>query len=83
VAPFFYVERITIDAKTLEILGRKSSFDNVKYNDPTAATLDVGDQMTMKDMLTKLNALAEKAAYRSIRGVRPEVEVGPLTPATK
>lgn len=78
VAPYFFFDRITLDARTLEVLGRKSHFDNVKYHDPNSTANDVADQMPVAEMFTRLATLMEQSAYRSVRGVRPEVLVSPL-----
>ena len=78
IAPFFYFDRVTLDAKTLEVLRRTSHFDNTKYHDPNSTALDVADQMPVSDMLRRLANLMEQSAYRAVRGVRPEVLVSPL-----
>ncbi|MDM4767327.1 hypothetical protein [Pelomonas sp. SE-A7] len=68
VAPYFFFDRVTLDAQTLKVLSRKPQLDSVKYHDPDAASLDVGQQMSMADMMGKLLDIAEKSAYRSVRG---------------
>ena len=81
VAPYFFFERITLDARTLEVLARKSHFDNTKYHDPNSTATDIADQMPLAEMFTRLATLMEQSAFRSVRGVRPEVLVSPLLPA--
>jgi len=78
VAPYFFFDRITLDARTLEVIGRKSHFDNTKYHDPNSTATDIADQMPLVEMFTRLSTLMEQSAYRSVRGVRPEVLVSPL-----
>lgn len=75
VAPYVYFERVTLDAQTLDVIGRKSQFDNIKYNDPMATAIDVAQQLPLKDMLGKLIELAERSAYQSVRGKSSDVQV--------
>lgn len=78
VAPYFYFDRITLDARTLQVLARTSHFDNVKYHDPNSTAIDVADQMPVAEMFTRLATLMEQSAYRSVRGLRLDVQVSPL-----
>ena len=78
VAPYFFFDRVTLDARTLEVVGRKSHFDNIKYHDPNSTANDIADQMPVAEMFARLATLMEQSAYRSVRGVRPEVLVSPL-----
>lgn len=73
VAPYFYFDRVTLDAKTLKVLSRKPQLDSVKYHDPDSVARDVSGQLTTAEMFGKLLDLAEKSAYKSVRG---SVEVG-------
>lgn len=81
VAPYFYFDRVTLDAKTLAVLSRKPQYDNIKYNDPNSTALDVSNQVPIKDMVSRLLVLAERSAYQSVRG-KSEVEVGPARAIT-
>ncbi len=78
VAPYFFFDRITLDARTLQVLARKSHFDNTKYHDPNSTAIDVADQMPIVEMFNRLATLMEQSAYRSVRGVRLDVQVSPL-----
>lgn len=83
VAPYFYFDRVTLDAKTLAVLSHKPQYDNIKYSDPDSTALDVSQQMPLRGMLERMLTLAERSAYQSVRG-KSEVEVGParaITPA--
>lgn len=73
VAPYFYFDRVTLDAKTLKVLARKPQLDSVKYHDPDSVARDVSKQFTTAEMFGQLLDLAEKSAYKSVRG---SVEVG-------
>ncbi|MFG6416779.1 hypothetical protein ACG02S_23040 [Roseateles sp. DC23W] len=68
VATYMYFQRVTLDARTLEVVSRKRQLDNVKYADPKATALDVGDQIPLRVMTSKLLDLAERSAYTSVRG---------------
>lgn len=68
IAAYMYFERITLDARSLDVIARKRQLDNVKYADPDATALDVGDQVPLKLMAGKLLSLAERSAYVSVRG---------------
>ncbi|MDM4767326.1 hypothetical protein [Pelomonas sp. SE-A7] len=81
VAPYFYFDRITLDAKTLAVLSRKPQYDDVKYSDPYSDAIDVAKQLPVKDMFERLLNLAERSAFQSVRG-KSEVEVGPARAIT-
>lgn len=68
IAAYMYFERVTLDACSLDVIARKRQLDNVKYADPEATALDVGDQVPFKVMAGKLLTLAERSAYVSVRG---------------
>lgn len=68
IAAYMYFQRVTLDARTLEVLARKRQLDNVKYADPMATAIDVGDQIPLRVMAGKLLSLAERSAYTSVRG---------------
>jgi len=76
VAPYFYFERLTLDARTLRILKRQRSFEHSKYSDPNSTAIDVAQQVSPRDMTDRLVNLVERAAYKSVRG-QGQVEVGP------
>lgn len=75
VATYMYFQRITLDARTLEVVGRKRQLDNVKYADPKATAIDVGDQIPLRVMTSKLLDLAERSAYTSVRGKSSQINV--------
>jgi len=68
IAAYMYFQRVTLDARTLEVLARKRQLDNVKYADPRSAAIDVGDQIPLRVMTGRLLDLAERSAYTSVRG---------------
>ena len=67
-AVYMYFRRITLDARTLEVIATKDQYDNIKYADPMSTALDIADQFPLKVMAGKLLALAEDSAYTSVRG---------------
>jgi len=76
VAPFFYFDRVTLDARTLQVLSRKPQFDHTKYHDPNSDAIHVGQQMKLGELLEHLGSLVERAAYKSVRN--SSVEAGPV-----
>ena len=89
VAPYMYFERITLDARSLEVLARKRQLDNIKFHDPMSEERDVSAHLSQADLMGRLLSLAERSAYQSIRGKQGTVEVTapvpvapPATPAT-
>lgn len=78
VAPFISFERVTLDARTLAVVARKSQFSHTKYSDPQSNSIDVIEQVSPAEIVAQLGKLVEQAAYRSVRGA---VEVGPVKPA--
>lgn len=75
IAPYMYFKRITLDARTLEVVGTKRQFDNVKYADPNSTAVDVGESMSLAQMTAKLLEVAERSAYKSVRGNKGDVTV--------
>lgn len=75
VAPYMYFERITLDARSLEVLARKRQLDNIKFNDPMSDERDVSAHLSQADLMGRLLSLAERSAYQSIRGKQGTVEV--------
>lgn len=75
VAPYVYFERVTLDAQTLAVIGRKAQFDNIKYHDPLSTANDVSQHLPLTDLLGRLMQLAERAAYQSVRGKDSSVEI--------
>ncbi|MBV8036911.1 hypothetical protein [Roseateles sp.] len=80
VAPFISFERVTLDAKTLAVISRKPQFTHAKYSDPKSNSIDVIEQVSPAEIVTRLNTLVEQAAYRSVRG---SVDVGPVKQVSK
>lgn len=75
VAPYMYFERLTYDARTLEMIKRQRYFSNTKFADPMSTALDVGDQMSPVQTMGKLMETVERAAYRSVRPLTGDVKV--------
>ena len=75
VAPYMYFERLTYDAKTLELIKRQRFFSNTKYADPQSTATDVSDQMSTTQLLGKLVETVESSAYKSIHQTTGDVSV--------
>lgn len=67
IAPYMYFERVTLDAKTLAVLARKTQFDASKFN---GQGVEIGTELLEE----KLLSLAERSAFQSVRG-KSSVEV--------
>jgi len=80
VATYMYFERLTYNAKTLELIKRQRFFSNTKYADPQSVEVDVAKQMSPDQLVDKLAETVERAAYRSIRPATSEVRVSPVKP---
>lgn len=77
IAPYFYFERLTLDAQTLNILKRQRMFEHTKYADPESTAVDPAKQVNPSVLAERLVGLVERAAYKSVRGLG-QVEVGPI-----
>lgn len=75
VAPYMYFERITLDARTLEVLSRNRYYESVRYFKPEAQEEDPLAQMPLPQLLGKLVEQIERSAYKSVRGTANEVRV--------
>lgn len=79
-APFVSFDRVTLDAKTLTVISRKPQFTHTKFSDPKSNSIDITEQVSLDDIATHLDSIAEQAAYRSVRGA---VDVGPVKPVSR
>jgi hypothetical protein len=77
IAPYFYFERLTLDAQTLNILKRQRMFEHTKYADPESTAVDPAKQVSPSVLAERLVGLVERAAFKSVRG-EGQVEVGPV-----
>lgn len=77
IAPYFYFERLTLDAQTLNILKRQRMFEHTKYADPESTAVDPAKQVSPSVLAERLVGLVERAAFKSVRG-QGQVEVGPV-----
>ncbi|MCH7342021.1 hypothetical protein LZ017_01295 [Pelomonas sp. CA6] len=78
VAPYIYFQRLTLDAKTLQVLARKNQYDNTKYHDPESTARDPMKHLELADLLQRVIDMTERSAYVSVRG-KQSVEVSAPT----
>jgi len=78
VAPYMYFERLTYNAKTLELIKRQDFYASTKYADPQTITYDVAQQLPVAQLTDKLMEMIEHAAYQSIHPTASEVKVSPI-----
>lgn len=81
VAMFMYMQKITLDAKTLVVKSREVRRDNIKYYDPNSNATDVGKMFDNGVLLKGLTEVVEKAAKKSVTGNVVVGELKEVTPA--
>lgn len=74
VAPYMFFERVTLDPRTLAVVKRQAQYEATKYHDPMSESIDVAGHLPPSLLAEKIDELAERAAYQSIRG-KSSVEV--------
>lgn len=82
VAPYFYFEITTYDAKTMKVLKREQRLDYIKLYDPKSTALDVGAQFTPEQLSEQVERLVETSAVRAILG-EGRVDRGDVKPVPK
>ena len=65
-APYMYFERLTYDAKSMQLLKSQLFFNNTKYADPQSVEMQIAKQMPSDQLLEKLTQTVEHAAYLSL-----------------
>jgi len=80
VAPFFYVQVTTLDAKTLRIIRSESRYDFRKIVDKESTALDVQAQFTPEQLARHMQRFVETSAMRAINenADTGTVQVGPV-----
>jgi hypothetical protein len=80
VAPFFYVQVTTLDAKTLKTLRSESRYDFRKVVNKESAALDVEYAFTPEQLASTLTRFVETSALRSLNEKvdTGTVQVGPV-----
>lgn len=80
VAPFFYVQVTTLDAKTLKTLRSESRYDFRKVVNKESAALDVEYAFTPEQLASTLTRFVETSALRSLneKADTGTVQVGPV-----
>lgn len=76
VAPFFYVQVTTLDAKTLKVIKSESRFDFRKIVNKESASLDVEAAFTPDQLASHIQRFVETSALRSISNQSSSVEIG-------
>jgi hypothetical protein len=85
VAPYFYTNVTTLDAKTMKVLKKESRHDFRKLYDPESAAIDVQNAIPTDQLAKMIERFVETAAVRSLSNKAGSVEIGPLksSPASK
>jgi hypothetical protein len=85
VAPFFYVQVTTFDAKTLKILKQEAKYDYRKTVNKDSAALDVEKGFSPDELAGVITDFVESASARAVsqKDQKGTVEVGPAKVAPK
>ena len=76
VAPFFYVEVTTLDAKTLKIIKSESRYDFRKIVNKESSALDVMAAFTPAELASHIERFVETSALRAVSNQSTSVEIG-------
>ena len=87
VAPFSYLQVVTLDAKTLKVINKNPRYDFQKLYDPASTALNVENSMSPDFLADKILGLIELSAGRAVNenyGAKVEVgDIKPVPPADK
>ena len=76
VAPFFYVQVTTLDAKTMKIIKSESRYDFRKIVNKESAALDVMAAFTPEQLASHVERFVETSALRAVSHQSSSVEIG-------
>ena len=76
VAPFFYVQVTTLDAKTMKVIKSEARFDFRKIVNKDSAALDVMAAFTPEQLAAHVERFVETSALRSVTNQSSSVEIG-------
>lgn len=80
VAPYFYVQVTTLDAKTLKVLRSEPRYDFRKIVDKESTALDVAAQFTPEQLASHMQRFVETSALKAVNEKTDtgSVQVGPV-----
>ena len=80
VAPYFYVQVTTLDAKTLKVTKSESRYDFRKIVDKESTALDVAAQFTPEQLASHMQRFVETSALKAVneKADTGTVQVGPV-----
>lgn len=80
VAPFFYVQVTTLDARTMTVIRSESRYDFRKIVDKESTALDVQAQFTPEQMASHMQRFVETSALKAVNenANTGTVQVGPV-----
>ncbi len=82
VAPFSYLQVVTLDARTLQVIGKNARYDFQKLFDPNSAALNVENSLTADFLADRIVKLIELSAGRAVNeGYGAKVDIGDIKPA--
>jgi len=88
VAPFFYVQVTTLDARTMKVIKSESRYDFRKIVNKESAALDVLAAFTPEQLASHVERFVETSALRAVTSQSSSVEIGtvrtlPTPPASE
>lgn len=80
IAPFFYVQVTTLDAKTLKVIRSESRYDFRKIVDKESTALDVAAQFSPEQLASHMQRFVETSALKAVneKADTGTVQVGPV-----
>lgn len=78
VAPFFYVQVTTLDAKTMKVIKSESRYDFRKIVNKESSALDVMAAFTPAELASHVERFVETSALRAVTNQSSSVEIGPV-----
>ncbi len=76
VAPFFYVQVTTLDAKTMKVIKSESRYDFRKIVNKESAALDVMAAFTPDELAAHVERFVETSALKAVTNQSSSVEIG-------
>ncbi len=82
VAPFFYVQVTTLDAKTMKVIKSESRYDFRKIVNSESSALDVMAAFTPEQLASHVERFVETSALRAVTSQSSSVEIGTVRTLT-
>ena len=81
IAPFSYLQVVTLDAKSLKVIDKNPRYDFQKLYDPASTALNIENSLTLDFLAERILGLIELSAGRAVNAnYGTKVEVGDIKP---